>query len=153
MDDSLFSKTLVAIDGSEHSMHALEHAAKETKHVDGELIILSVVPKVYIPTFDTPGSGTVSPYIRSYKEQIHDEHMHFLKVAEYNVRENYPSLNVTPILLEGRQAQLIVEEAEKRNVSIIVMGSRGIHGVEGWVLGSTSRRVVEDCQKPILIIK
>ena len=153
MNDSLFSKTLVAIDGSEHSKHALEHAAKETKHVDGELIILSVIPDVYVPTFDTPGSGIVSPYIRSYKEQIHDEHAHFLKLAEYEVKENYPSLNVTPILLGGRPASVIVREAEDRNVSIIVMGSRGIHGVEGWVLGSTSRRVVEECKKPILIIK
>ena len=47
----------------------------------------------------------------------------------------------------------IVEQAEKDDVDIIVMGSRGIGGYTGWILGSTSRRVVDSCTKPILIVK
>jgi nucleotide-binding universal stress UspA family protein len=33
------------------------------------------------------------------------------------------------------------------------MGSRGVGGITGWILGSTSRRVVDSCTKPILIVK
>ena len=43
--------------------------------------------------------------------------------------------------------------ANTENVDLIVMESRGLGGISGWVLGSTSRRVVETCEKPILIVK
>ena len=42
--------------------------------------------------------------------------------------------------------------AEKEGCDMIIMGSRGIGGIKGWVLGSTSRRVVDSCKTPVLII-
>ncbi len=65
----------------------------------------------------------------------------------------FPDLAVEAILLEGRPSSTIVEQAEKNQADLIVMGSRGIGGISGWILGSTSRRVVESCTKPVLIIK
>ena len=47
----------------------------------------------------------------------------------------------------------ITEYAENNGVDLIVMGSRGIGGYTGWILGSTSRKVVDSCTKPILIAK
>ena len=37
--------------------------------------------------------------------------------------------------------------------SLIPMGSRGIGGITGFILGSTSRGVVDYYKKPVLIIK
>ncbi|MDP2901210.1 MAG: universal stress protein, partial [Candidatus Bathyarchaeota archaeon] len=57
------------------------------------------------------------------------------------------------ILQEGRPSALIVGEADRLGVSLIVMGSRGLGGITGWILGSTSRQVVDQCTKAILIVK
>ncbi|GAI02286.1 unnamed protein product, partial [marine sediment metagenome] len=76
-----------------------------------------------------------------------------LKEAEEKVKEEYPGVKTESILKEGRPSATIVEQAEKDDVDIIVMGSRGIGGYTGWILGSTSRRVVDSCTKPILIVK
>jgi nucleotide-binding universal stress UspA family protein len=153
MEDSLFRKTLVAFDGSEQSERALDYAAKEATHCVGELIVLTVIPEVHVPTFTTPGAGSIAPYIRDYKEKIKEEYSHMRRKAENELKEKYPNLKVTSLLIEGRPATVICDEAEKMDVSAIVISSRGLHGVERWVLGSTSRRVVDDCKRPILIIK
>jgi nucleotide-binding universal stress UspA family protein len=76
-----------------------------------------------------------------------------LEEAENDVKEAFPDLEITTLLLEGKPSTTIVESADNQNVDLIVIGSRGIGGITGWILGSTSRRVVESCTKPILIIK
>ena len=50
-------------------------------------------------------------------------------------------------------AAAIADVAENEGYDIIVMGSRGIGAIMDWILGSTSRRVVDSCTKPVLIIK
>jgi nucleotide-binding universal stress UspA family protein len=36
---------------------------------------------------------------------------------------------------------------------LITIGSRGIGGGKAWVLGSVSRKVIEDAPCPVLVIK
>jgi len=76
-----------------------------------------------------------------------------LKTAEKKVEETHPDLKVETLLKEGKPSTIIVETAESNNVDLIVIGSRGLGGISGLILGSTSRRVVDSCTKPILIIK
>jgi len=76
-----------------------------------------------------------------------------LKEADEIVRTKHPNLNVRTILMEGRPSATIVDVAEKEGCDMIVMGSRGIGGITGWVLGSTSHRVAASCKKPVMIIK
>jgi len=70
-----------------------------------------------------------------------------------DIKDHFPKLTTETLILEGRPSSTIVEQAEKNQADLIVMGSRGIGGISGWILGSTSRRVVESCMKPVLIIK
>jgi nucleotide-binding universal stress UspA family protein len=70
-----------------------------------------------------------------------------------DIKDHFPNLTTETVILEGRPSSTIVEQAEKNKADLIVMGSRGIGGISGWILGSTSRRVVESCTKPVLIVK
>jgi nucleotide-binding universal stress UspA family protein len=69
------------------------------------------------------------------------------------LKEKHPEVKFVTVLKEGRPSATTVDQAEKDGVDLIVMGSRGIGGYTGWILGSTSRRVVDSCTKPILIVK
>ncbi len=69
------------------------------------------------------------------------------------VKEEHPGLMVEAVLMEGRPSATITDFAENEGVDLIVMGSRGIGGYMGWILGSTSRRVVDSCSKPVIIVK
>jgi nucleotide-binding universal stress UspA family protein len=76
-----------------------------------------------------------------------------LDEAVMHIKEEFPDLKFETILIEGRPSATIVEQADKNDVDLIVIGSRGLGGISGWILGSTSRRVVDSCTKPVLIVK
>lgn len=154
MFDPLFSKILVAFDGSEPSKRALDLAAKTAAMFKGELIILTVVPRVTLPIFAEEGVGSLrAADIDGYDAKMNELYRISLEKAETEVRTRYPNLKFEALLLKGRPSATIVEEAEKREANLIIIGSRGLGGIVGWILGSTSRNVVDQCTKPILIVK
>jgi nucleotide-binding universal stress UspA family protein len=75
-----------------------------------------------------------------------------LREAIKFVEKTHPDIEVVEKLEEGHPASRIVEVAQSEDVDLIVMGSRGMGGIRGF-LGSTSRHVVEACKKPILLVK
>jgi len=153
MFDPVFSKVLVAYDGSDPSKRALDHAAKMAAMFEGELIILTVVPKVSVPVYSNAELGAQAMDIASLQERMRENYGQSIKKAEEEIHGLYPHLKVDTIITEGRPASIIVSEADKQGVSLIVMGSRGLGGITGWILGSTSRQVVDLCTKAILIVK
>jgi nucleotide-binding universal stress UspA family protein len=153
MFDPVFSKVLVAYDGSDASKRALDHAVKMAAMFEGELIILTVVPKVTVPVYSNAELGAQSMDIASLQERMHETYSQSLKKAEEEIKEIYPHLKVEALLKEGRPSTLIVGEADRLDASLIVIGSRGLGGITGWILGSTSRQVVDQCTKAILIVK
>jgi len=153
MFDPVFSKVLVAYDGSDPSKRALDHAAKLAAMFEGELVILTVVPKVSVPVYSNAELGAQAMDIASLQERMRENYGQSIKRAEEEIKSLYPHLKVETVLTEGRPASLIVSEADKQGASLIVMGSRGLGGISGWILGSTSRQVVDLCTKAILIVK
>ena len=153
----MYERILVALDGSEQSCKALDHAAAIAEKLGSELTLLAVIPRMMTPVFTHEGFGAPSlstvMETERYKEKMEVLYQNVLADAEARVRSEHPNLNVSTILREGRPSATIVGVAEKEGYDLIVMGSRGIRGIAGWILGSTSRGVVDSCTKPVLIIK
>lgn len=53
----------------------------------------------------------------------------------------------------GHAARYIVEAADKHDVGLIVMGSRGRGDIAGLVLGSTAHKVIHLTHRPVLIVR
>ena len=97
-------------------------------------------------------SGVPVQYHRDYelyKKSLEES----LEEAEKETKELYPGLKVEAVLAEGRPSKMISDEAKSRSVDLIVVGSRGLGGISRWILGSTSRQLVDLCTKPILVVK
>ena len=153
----MYKKILVALDGSEPSNHALEQAVEIATKFKAKLIMLAVVQRVMIPIFPDEGFGGVplsaAKDMAQYQDKMRVVYQTVLDEAQDKIKEEHPDLEVEAILKEGRPSATITEYAENDGADLIVMGSRGIGGYTGWILGSTSRRVVDSCTKPILIVK
>ena len=153
----MYKKILVAIDGSEPSNHALEQAIEIATQFKAKLIMIAVIQRVMIPIFPDEGFGGVPLSAAKDMAQYHDKmrlvYQNVLDEAQAKIKEEHPDLEVEAILKEGRPSAMITDYAENDGVDLIVMGSRGIGGYTGWILGSTSRKVVDSCTKPILIVK
>lgn len=153
----MYGKVLVPLDGSEPSNHALEHAVSIASKYGATLKLLAVVPQVVLPVFPDEGFGTApvaaAKDMARYQDKMKELYEGVLAEANEKLKAEYPDINVETTLREGRPSATIVEIAEEDGVDLIVMGSRGVGGITGWILGSTSRRVVDSCTKPILIVK
>ena len=55
-------------------------------------------------------------------------------------------------LLEGDPGERILELARSRDVDLIVIGSRGLGALASVILGSGSKRVLHDADRPVLVV-
>ena len=53
----------------------------------------------------------------------------------------------------GAVSKAIVEYAEKNNVNLIVIGTKGISGIKRMLVGSTASEVVKYSHCPIMVVK
>ena len=153
----MYERILVPLDGSEPSNNALEQAVGIADKFGSKLVLLAVVPRVMVPVFPDEGFGaapvTAAKDMARYQERMKEIYENVVLEAKEKLEKEYPKLEIETILREGRPATTIVDIAENDGVDLIVMGSRGIGGITGWILGSTSSQVVDSCTRPILIVK
>ena len=153
----LFKRILVAYDGSAQSRRAMDYAADMASSCSGSLFVLTVVPRMVMPAFPDENFGSLpspnSPEWADYQEKIGATYMKSQADVVADLKRHHPDLPIEASMMEGRPSATIVEQAEKAQADLIVIGSRGLGGISGWLLGSTSRRVVESCTKPVLVIK
>ena len=145
----MYEKILIAMDGSDHAKHALTYALESAVKWSAELVILTVVPPISSLTYFDEFRVQ---YIPDLMDNLRESHKRILSEAANTVKNNQPDMKVETRLEEGRPSDVIVEIAQEEDVDLIVMGSRGMGGIVGF-LGSTSRHVVEACTKPILVVK
>ena len=57
------------------------------------------------------------------------------------------------ILLKGNPAKEILDFAEEQKVDMIVVGSLGKSGVESFLLGNVSEKVLRNSKVPVLVVR
>ena len=142
----------MAIDGSVQSYNALTHAVAIAEKFGSELKIVTVVPHQYYYG-DINESSHMDKIFFKIQDNLLPVYNNILVNAEAKVRSDYPDLDVTAILMEGRPSVKIVELAEKEGCDLIIMGCRGLSGIIGLLEESTSHSVIDKSKIPVMIIK
>jgi nucleotide-binding universal stress UspA family protein len=151
----MFKKILVAIDGSDQAKKALHYALVLSKTFSSKLIILTVYHKRLFPmitTEDVEGDEIDLELQEEYWESIKGYYTNILRSAE-QIAKRWPSVKYLTLLAEGRVPTEIISTAQRNEVDLIVLGSRGMGGVTGLILGSTSKSVVDHSSMPVFIVK
>ena len=144
----MIQNILVPVDGSDNSDRALEFAIEIGKRFEAEIEILHVV-SIPVDVFNTT------------PDEIEEEHLNMivgnkqdmLKEALRHASSLAPHLKVTVKLLKGNTANQILAEADEGNFDLIVMGSRGLGNIQGLLLGSISRIIINRASVPVTIVK
>jgi nucleotide-binding universal stress UspA family protein len=66
------------------------------------------------------------------------------------VHERYPQIAITQLVLCGSPGATLV--AEGRNADLVVVGSRGLGGFKGLLLGSVSHQVLTHASCPVVVV-
>ncbi|MFP3296779.1 MAG: universal stress protein [Vulcanisaeta sp.] len=141
----LISKILVGYDGSKAGDKALEYAIGIAKSFNAKLYILHVIEEGKIAI--APDSTMYPSLIETMEKQGRD----LLNKALENAKN--AGVDAEALLEVGTDAaETIINVANRLNVDIIIVGSRGLKGLTRFLLGSVSEKVVRYANKPVLVV-
>ncbi len=151
----MLTRILVPYDGSKYSVKALTKAMELSHNLDSEIFLFSVI---YVDYISPPGmlglirTKSEKDSIKKWIKLVREDTEKMLKLAVKRCDEN--GISASYNISQGNVANEILNFAKKKNISLIVIGSQGLHGVEKLMtLGSVSRRISEQAKCPVLLVK
>lgn len=148
-------RILCAVDGSEHSqwgIQALETLASQEPERVGLLHIIDQ-PALQAATNKNPVAAKRALAAMEKAGTI------VLREAARSARlalgqaATGPRTKLQTILLHGPIAHTIARTARRLKADLILMGSRGLSDIQGFLLGSVSRQVAATAPCPLLVVK
>ncbi len=152
----MINRILVATDASAASNRALEMAVQFAGQHNAELLIVNVIRDMQIP-FDIKEI----PELEFNKfEAFNDAREEVMrKIAESVLRtakekaEKAGAKKVQTAIGTGDPATSILDFAKRRKVDMIVVGTRGQGKLKSAVLGSVSRKIINNAETSCLVVR
>jgi nucleotide-binding universal stress UspA family protein len=138
-------RILVPVDFSDSSARALRHAAERAAECSGSLVIVYVVPADY--GWSGIGRDESRDLDRSLQRQAADRLRAF---ADENVGHKVAADLEVRI---GKPAEEIVAAARESKCDSIVISTRGLTGLDRYLIGSVADRVARLAPCPVLLMR
>ncbi len=147
----MLKNILVAIDGSEASTNALQLAIELSEKFSAGLHLLHVVREMQVP---------LNPGLMEAYEKLERQRHDLLKSAGEQLlnqsKRVAESKGITALQADigsGDPASAIVKYADKNQMDLIVIGSRGLGKIKSLLMGGVSRKVSNMTKVNCLIVK
>jgi nucleotide-binding universal stress UspA family protein len=142
MDDSI----VVGTDGSETAQQAVAEAVRLAKALDAEVHVVSA----FEPLRGAHVTGAPAGAARVWAPLPDDEVQATLSQAAAAIR--LAGVKVTPHAVRKDAADALLEVAETVSATMIVVGSKGMHGARRLALGNVPNKVSHRAHCNVLIV-
>jgi nucleotide-binding universal stress UspA family protein len=142
----MFTRILVALDGSVRAERALPAAAHIARATDGKVILATVVS---LP--NRFAYGAYDPVGPDLMDREYSDAEAYLRLVH-----ELPALTgiaVETTVLMGTPVPALLEEIAARKVDLVVLTSRGRTGSARWLVGSVTQQLVRSCEVPMLVLR
>ncbi|MET7380633.1 universal stress protein [Streptomyces sp. NPDC005526] len=136
------STVTVGLDGSAESRAAAEWAAREAKLRGLPVKLVHVWEPVPDPMAQAPLLGAET--LQHWTERVPRE-------AAEGLRLRHPGVEVLTEQMSGRPAEALCEAAG--DAELLVLGSRGLSGFGGFMVGSVGLAVVARVERPVVLVR
>jgi nucleotide-binding universal stress UspA family protein len=144
---TLFKQILVPIDFSEFSRDAISHGRHLANEFGATVRLLHIVEEAIHPTFYVTGQTSLTAWYPEIEATTLKE---MKRLAEDAAG---PQVPLEFHIKEGRAAVGIIGFARKNEIDLIVMASHGLTGLEHFLLGSVTEKVVRMSPCPLFTLK
>jgi nucleotide-binding universal stress UspA family protein len=136
-------KVLVATDGSEHSMKAVQRALELAETQGAQVTLMSVAYYV---------QGDFGTMPMNIQDKLEDEAREALKKAK--ALFDAKKVPVETVLEAGLvPANLIIRKAQEGKFDRIIMGSTGMSALDRVLMGSTAAKVVAHAPCEVTVVR
>ncbi len=140
------AKIVVGVDGSEVGQRALEWAADEAKLRGAEVVAVHAYRSewIYYPEYVAVRTIVTPTDLAAEAEAL-------LATTIENLGDKKEGVTITPEAVnDSNPAHALLERAA--DADMIVVGTRGLGGFAGLLLGSVSQKVAHHSRVPVVII-
>jgi nucleotide-binding universal stress UspA family protein len=149
----MYKHILISTDGSEVAQKGVDHGLSLAKSIDAKVTVVTVTePFPYRADFAGGGWAPSPADISGYEAGK----MQAASKLLASVRNAAEKLGVDAAVLhvpDARPAEAIVDVAEARGCSLIVMASHGRRGFRRMLLGSQTAEVLAHSPVPVLVVR
>ena len=142
----MFKKILVPLDGSGHSLRALEIAVGIAKNFSSRLVLIHVHSAKWL--ISKPGELAMLPELIEETRKIGNRIL-----ADNKKRVEAEGVQVATVLREGHAVGEIVKTCKESKCDLIVMGARGLSTIKEILFGSVSHGVARHAPCPVLVVR
>jgi nucleotide-binding universal stress UspA family protein len=137
---------VVGIDTSDHAKAALRWALEEAQLRQATVVAIHAwEPPVVAPGLEPAPQLNIAAVLA----ELRDAADRLARRIVEEVAGQEPPVTVEPTAVEGPAATALVEAAE--DADLLVVGSRGLGGFRGLLLGSVSQQCVQHAPCPVLV--
>ncbi|MEW2087180.1 universal stress protein [Streptomyces sp. NPDC005283] len=130
----------VGLDGSNESLAAAEWAAREARLRALPLRLVNVwEPQPYLQA-PLLGGETLQHWAERVPRETADE-----------LRLRHPDVEIIADQVAGRPGTVLPDET--RDAELLVLGSRGLSGVAGFMVGSVAMAAVAHAERPVVLVR
>ncbi|MFJ4747183.1 universal stress protein [Streptomyces albogriseolus] len=136
---------VVGVDGSASSLGAVEAAAREARWRGAGLRVVHAFlwPAMHVPR----GRSPLGPP----EGEPHNRVEHLVAEAVARARDTAPGVEVSHVVVTGEPVTVL--EAQSRAADLVVVGSRGMGGFVGLLIGSTAVHLAAHGRCPVLVVR
>lgn len=140
-------KILVPTDFSAHAEYALKTAAQIARKNNGEIVLLHMLELPAQVVDQVSGRGAQIPEVMFFIQKTREQ---FEQVKQSSFLEGIP---VTEAVQFEKAFEGILKASKAHDIDLVVMGSHGASGVQGFFVGSNTEKVVRTSDVPVLVVK
>jgi nucleotide-binding universal stress UspA family protein len=138
------ARIVVGIDGSPGSLHALSWAGREARLRNATLEVVAAwtypTPVLLVPVAPDP------PQVKTLRKDARD----MIETALKKVGDDVDGVDVDRRVVEGDTSAALIDRA--KGADLLVVGSRGLGGFRGLLLGSVSQQCVQHATSPVVVV-
>ena len=139
-------KIVCALDLSEHSRQVAEYATMLAKMSGASIVAVYAAPTLTQYTgFHVP-PNTIDNFVGEIVSGAEKSMSEF-------VAQHFAGVDARGVVVVGYAAEEILAVAEKEQVDLIVMGTRGRKGIDLILFGSVAEKVVKNAACPVVTIR
>jgi nucleotide-binding universal stress UspA family protein len=155
VNNSIFNKILIPVDGSTNSMKAIDYAVDLADKYKSELLALHVLYSQSGFAFhkETVAGTITSSSLNDLNLEAKQEAEKWFEEINKRAEERNVQIKTEVVFTVISIVEGILTYAEKENINLIIIGSKGKSGWKKLIVGSVASGISTYAHCPILIVK
>lgn len=140
-------RIVAPVDFSEHSLLAVRNAKELARAVGTDVILVHVLEERLHPAFYNTGMFS------QYESMPDIEERTISELKRFYERAGGPDGPVEYMVRRGHAVREITRASREHSPSLVVMATHGLTGLDHFLMGSVTEKVVRQSENPVLTIK